>query len=270
MVDPFRGFGRRVRRKAIALLPLLGGAVILLILITCMLNGMRAYLPGDYQQLLDLLTTGDLVAGRALLRNMLAQHGGAQQGIFLIIQVAQVLLAPIPAQLTGLLGGYLFGFWTGLGLTMTGLTIGSTLAIGMGRLLGAGVVRKIIPAQMYAEFERLASESGVWGFVLIFLLPVFPGDSVCFIAGLSRLPMWQLVLASAIGRLPGMALLTYMGATSEQYSMAATVLLAVLVLAGVALWLYSEEVAQWCNTRLGRPAGLGADHHRVSEDQGRT
>jgi uncharacterized membrane protein YdjX (TVP38/TMEM64 family) len=115
------------------------------------------------------------------------------------------------------------------------------------------VVRKIIPAQIYAEFERLASESGVWGFLIIFLLPIFPGDSVCFIAGLSRLPMWQLVLVSAIGRLPGMAVLTYMGAVGEQHSTGASGLLAVMVLLGMVLWLYSEEVTHWFTRYLHRP-----------------
>lgn len=255
MLGLLRGFGQRVRRKATSLLPILGGALILLVVCSFILSWVRVYLPSNYQQVLDLIAAGDLVAGRALLRATLEQYGAAQQGIFLIIQIAQVLLAPIPAQLTGLLGGYLFGFWTGLGLTMVGLTVGSTLAIGMGRLLGVGIVRRIIPAQIVAEYERLASESGVWGFLVIFLLPIFPGDSVCFVAGLSRLPVWQLVLASAVGRLPGMAVLTYMGATSEQHMVGASALLSVLVLLVTLLWLYSEEVTHWFRNCLGRSSG---------------
>lgn len=74
------------------------------------------------------------------------------------------------------------------------------------------------------------------------MLPIFPGDSVCFIAGLTRLPLWRLVLASAVGRLPGMAVLTLVGAQPALPEAAVVALLTVVVLVTASLWLYSDEL----------------------------
>ena len=50
---------------------------------------------------------------------------------------------------------------------------------------------------------------------MIFLLPALPDDAVCFIAGLTRLPLWRLLLVGLAGRLPGMAVLAYVGANLD-------------------------------------------------------
>jgi uncharacterized membrane protein YdjX (TVP38/TMEM64 family) len=52
----------------------------------------------------------------------------------------QVIIAPIPGELTGILGGYLFGEWVGLFYSTIGQTVGSVAAFGVGRWLGAHYV----------------------------------------------------------------------------------------------------------------------------------
>jgi uncharacterized membrane protein YdjX (TVP38/TMEM64 family) len=229
----------------IAIVPIIVGAGVLLLLFTVLIALLQPYLPSEYRRVLELVQQGDLVAGRDSLRAILEAYGGAQYAAFVALQVGQVLFAPIPGQLAGLLGGYMFGFVRGLGLTMLGLTIGSLIAFSLARLLGIGVVRRVVPAAILARFERLVDASSIWDFFLIFLLPLFPDDAICFIAGLTRLPIWQLVLASVFGRLPWMAALTQVGATSQENAPWTIALLTVVVIAGLALWLFSEEVEGW-------------------------
>jgi uncharacterized membrane protein YdjX (TVP38/TMEM64 family) len=245
MVAMLLRFGERVGRKVQSIVPILVGSTVLLLLLSLVLAGVYDYLPADVRQILGLLQAGDLAEVRRLLRSGVDQGGLWQYGAFLALQVLQVVFAPIPSQVTGLLGGYLFGFWAGLALTMLGLTVGSTLAVITGRLLGASLVRRLVPAGMRAQFDRLVGESEVWSFLFIFMLPIFPGDSVCFIAGLTRLPVWQLVLASALGRLPGMAALTLVGAQPAIPGAATAALLTGMVVAAAGLWLYSEELEGW-------------------------
>ena len=47
------------------------------------------------------------------------------------------------------LGGFLFGFWHGLFLTMLGLAIGSFLAIGLSRFLRDYLVQKFVPENIF-------------------------------------------------------------------------------------------------------------------------
>jgi uncharacterized membrane protein YdjX (TVP38/TMEM64 family) len=44
------------------------------------------------------------------------------------------------------------------------------------------------------------------------MLPVFPADVMNFVAGLSSISWKQFLIANTVGRLPGVLLLTYLGA----------------------------------------------------------
>jgi uncharacterized membrane protein YdjX (TVP38/TMEM64 family) len=51
----------------------------------------------------------DLVCDRESLRQLVKSGGWAAPLIFVAIQIGQVLFAPIPGDVTGFLGGYIFG-----------------------------------------------------------------------------------------------------------------------------------------------------------------
>jgi uncharacterized membrane protein YdjX (TVP38/TMEM64 family) len=148
-------------------------------------------------------------------------------------------------------GGWLFGFWHGLLLTMIGLTLGSVIAISLGRLLGKHVVRKFVPAKFVAKFDALVARGGLWNFFLIFLLPVFPDDAACLLAGLTQLPLWKLVGVCLLGRLPGMAVLCYVGDSAGE-STVAKVVFGVAMALSLVVWLYSAEIERWCLKHLRR------------------
>jgi uncharacterized membrane protein YdjX (TVP38/TMEM64 family) len=61
---------------------------------------------------------------------------------FIVLQSLQVVLAPIPGELTGLLGGYLYGPYLGIALSTLGLTLGSIVAFVLARTLGRPFVEK--------------------------------------------------------------------------------------------------------------------------------
>jgi uncharacterized membrane protein YdjX (TVP38/TMEM64 family) len=54
-------------------------------------------------------------------------------------------------------------------------------------------------------------QHGLLTFFFIMLLPALPDDLVCFVAGLTRIPVWQLLVATVVGRLPGMLVLSLLG-----------------------------------------------------------
>ena len=47
---------------------------------------------------------------------------------------------------------------------------------------------------------------------ILFLLPGFPKDYLCFVLGLSRMPFKLFLLICTVGRIPGTLLLTLQGA----------------------------------------------------------
>jgi uncharacterized membrane protein YdjX (TVP38/TMEM64 family) len=64
------------------------------------------------------------------IKDFLERTGPVAPLVFIGLQALQVLVAPIPMQVFGLAGGYIFGAFWGTVYSMIGLTIGSFLASG--------------------------------------------------------------------------------------------------------------------------------------------
>jgi uncharacterized membrane protein YdjX (TVP38/TMEM64 family) len=186
---------------------------------------------------------GDIFRNPDAFRDRLLQKGSAAPLLFLGAQVLQVVFAPVPGQAVALAGGYVFGFLKGWLLTTLGLTLGSLIAMGLGRLLGKKFVRRVVSAKTLSRFDSLTGSSGYMTFFMIFLLPVLPDDAVCFIAGLTKLNLLPLSVVCFLGRAPGMAMLSLLGAgLSTGLTTGIKTLFAVLMVLSVPLWLFSEVI----------------------------
>src|SRR3989441_8265656 len=78
---------------------------------------------------------------KQLMHAMLDRWGVLAPVVFIAIQSLQVIIAPIPGEVTGLLGGFVFGQWLGFVYSTVGLTVGSRRAFWGGRWLGGAVVQ---------------------------------------------------------------------------------------------------------------------------------
>ena len=105
--------------------------------------------------------------------------------IFIGIQISQVVLSPVPGELTGLLGGYLYGAWLSSIYSTIGLTIGSWIAFMLGRILGRSYIQKLISKKLLQKFEFLTTNRGSTVVLNLFLIPGFPKDIMCFLLGIS-------------------------------------------------------------------------------------
>ena len=132
--------------------------------------------------------------------------------LFLIGIVAlQVIVAPIPGQVAGIAGGFLFGTVLGTVYTMLGLIIGSWIAFVLSRYLGQPFVERFVPEKTLTKFDNLVEKGGIITLFMIYVLPVLPDDAICFVAGLTKIKIRTLMLISALGRLPGMIVLSLVG-----------------------------------------------------------
>jgi uncharacterized membrane protein YdjX (TVP38/TMEM64 family) len=138
------------------------------------------------------------------LREWIAGWGPAAPLVFIGVQIVQVVIFAIPGEVTQVAGGYLFGGWMGLLLSVVGISIGSTIAFFLARLLGRPFVDAVIPARQLERVEKfLGSQRTKIVFFLLFLIPGIPKDILCYVAGVSPLRFPFFILASTLGRLPG-------------------------------------------------------------------
>lgn len=147
----------------------------------------------------------------ATLRARILAYGGLAPAIFILIQIAQVLVAPIPGEASGFLGGYLFGALPGFLYSSLGLTIGSALAFGTGRLLSAFLTEHFRHTNVYQRFNHLVSRGDFLIPFILFLLPGFPKDSLSYLLGMSNMPWAAFLLIAGVGRMPGTLMLSLQG-----------------------------------------------------------
>ncbi len=178
-------------------------------------------------------------------RDWLHVKGAAAPWFFVGAQILQVIFAPVPGQAVALAGGFVFGFWKGWALTTAGLALGSAAAMALSRLLGEKFVRRFVPRGVMSRFDSLLTNGGCTSFFMIFLLPALPDDAVCFIAGLTRLKLMPLMLVCLLGRAPGMAVLSLVGAQLHSgLTLGVKILFGALMLLSVPVWLFWEIIEE--------------------------
>lgn len=130
---------------------------------------------------------------------------------FILLQSAQVVAAPIPGEVTGLLGGFLYGPFLGVLLSTIGLTIGSYIAFALARTFGRPFVERFVDKNTMKRFDYLLHHKGAFLVFLLFLIPGFPKDYLCYILGLGHLTTAEFLVIGGTGRLFGTILLTLGG-----------------------------------------------------------
>jgi len=137
-------------------------------------------------------------------RSWISSMGAWAPMVFVLVQAAQVILFFIPGEVPQIAGGYLFGFWLGSLLSLTGIALGSAASFLMARALGLPFLQALFPAQEVEKARRmLDSPRTRIVFFLIFIIPGIPKDILCYAAGLSPLGLRLFLLFSLLGRLPG-------------------------------------------------------------------
>jgi len=172
--------------------------------------------------------------------------GSAAPWVFMLVQVLQVLLAPVPGEATGFIGGYLFGVTKGFLFSSIALSIGSVINFGVGRFLGKRYVRKVIPTKYLARFDMVAKREGALIVFMFFVFPGFPKDYLCLFLGLSALPFKIFLIMTTFGRMPGTFILSLQGAMLFQQNYLilafATAICSGIVLLG---YRYRESFYAW-------------------------
>lgn len=145
------------------------------------------------------------------LRDFILSFGAFSAIVFILIQAAQVVFAPVPGEVTGFVGGYLYGKAVGPLFSMLGLTLGSFFAFEITRIFGTVLVRKVVKQEAMDRFDYFVTHRGLHIAFILFLVPGFPKDSLCYLLGLTHVRRLDFLLMNVFGRLPGTLILNFEG-----------------------------------------------------------
>ena len=153
------------------------------------------------------------------LRLFIISFGHFSAVAFILIQALQVVFAPVPGEITGFVGGLIFGNVWGTIYSTIGLVVGSLAAFGISRSLGMRFVEKVVKKDYIDKFNYFVRHKGVNVSFILFLIPGFPKDSLCYLLGLTHMRVVDFILINVFARLPGTLMLTMQGTAvhTEQY-----------------------------------------------------
>jgi uncharacterized membrane protein YdjX (TVP38/TMEM64 family) len=155
--------------------------------ITCLSVGLLILLIYRYNSHLWTQTVKlwDILLDHYRLKEFIFSFGAYSPLAFILLQIIQVVVAPIPGGAIEFSGGYLFGVWAGMVYSMIGLILGSWIAFSLARIFEKWEFEKFILPKMMKKFDYLIGHEGCILSFLLFLIPGFPKDTLCYILGLA-------------------------------------------------------------------------------------
>lgn len=132
--------------------------------------------------------------------------------IFFIVQFMSVVIAPIPSNISAVVGGMMFGMWGSFFISMLAIISGSIVVFILARKFGRSFTNKFVSHKVSDKYEQvISSKKGELLIMLMFLLPFLPDDIIGFLVGLSKMSLsryftimllarpWEILAASALG-----------------------------------------------------------------------
>jgi uncharacterized membrane protein YdjX (TVP38/TMEM64 family) len=193
-----------------------------------------------------------LFLSRRKLGEFVTSFGPLSVVIFIGLQILQVLIAPIPGEISGFIGGYLYGPVLGTLYSTIGLAIGSWLAFLLARWLGMPFVEKIITPQIVQKYDHFMEHRGIPITFILFLIPGFPKDALSYIIGLSHMRATTFLILCTAGRLVGTIMLSVSGSCARNnQNTAMLAILGISALITLLAWYYHEEILHLARRHKG-------------------
>lgn len=151
--------------------------------------------------------------------------------------VADVLL-PVPSSVVMVGYGSLYGVLIGTLLSLLGSVGAATFGFLLGRRGGVWLAR-FFPGEARQQAERVLGRYSLLAITLTRPVPLL-AETMVVLAGTSQLPLWQVVLASALGSLPASLLYAIAGASAAHTSW--LWMIVVLLISTALMWLIGRLI----------------------------
>ena len=177
------------------------------------------------------------------LKRFILSFGAYSPLAYILLQIIQVIVAPIPGGAVEFLGGYLFGVKAGFLYSMIGLILGSWSAFSLAKIFEKLAVEKFVSPNTRKKFDYLIGHEGAILSFLLFLIPGFPKDALCYILGLTPMHLVAFLIISTIGRIPGTLMACLQGgkAFDHQYK-TFLILLGISALVILVFYIYHDQI----------------------------
>lgn len=122
--------------------------------------------------------------------------------VYVAFVTVEVVVAPIPGLMLYAPGGLIFGPLLGGSLALAGNVSGAGVACALARSLNVGWTRQFLCSERIERIQSALERRGSWLIFLLRLNPLTSSDLVSYAAGLTRIPVWKVMVATGCGMAP--------------------------------------------------------------------
>jgi uncharacterized membrane protein YdjX (TVP38/TMEM64 family) len=184
-----------------------------------------------------------LAADRQALAALMQAYQGWGEAMAFLLLVLQVFFALIPGQALMVVCGYVFGFWKGLLITWTSLVLAGEVAFWLARRYGRPLAMRFVAPETLRRWDSFSFNQSIPFYVVTMLLPLFPNDAMCYIAGLTPMPATRFLAANMLARFIASLALVYLGAFGAAMPVSSWIVIAAGVALFVAIgWLVRKRI----------------------------
>ncbi|MBE7062136.1 MAG: TVP38/TMEM64 family protein [Clostridiales bacterium] len=151
----------------------------------------------------------DRISSVEELQEYLGKSGVWAPICYILLQFLQVTVLPIPSIVSTLAGVALFGPFQAMIYSLIGILSGSILAFFIGRRLGIKAVAWLVGEEKVVVWQKKLKGKDNLFLTAMFILPFFPDDILCFLAGLSLMSVRYFLVMIFIARLLGISATCY-------------------------------------------------------------
>ena len=168
---------------------------------------------------------------------------------FVFLQFLQVTFVPIPSTILTIAGSIIYGPLQGGLLSLSGILLGSVLAFTLGKAFGRKLVTFMVGKETCEKWVKFLSKAR-YTFFFMMLLPMFPDDILCLVAGVTSMSWAFFVITNLVTRPIGIFITSYLGSGEiiPYHGWGLVVWAIILVAAIVLMWLvtkYDKQIEQF-------------------------
>ncbi len=155
------------------------------------------------------------------IRDKLSQFGAWAYVLFFLFQVVVstfVCILPFEDELLVMASVVLFGTVKGFFVASFNMFVTSIIQFVIGRFFCRGLVEKFISKQSVDKYQKYLNVKGEIILPILYAIPLFPHDTLCFLAGMSKMRVWYFAIITFVMRTLEILCVCFLGCGIIDYS----------------------------------------------------
>ena len=188
--------------------------------------------------------------------------GGTGVFIYILIQMLQIVCLPIPASIIAIAGAVIYGPLLASIYCSIGVLLGSYLSYIIGKVFGFRIICWIVGLDNAKKYTKVLNENSIMFLAVAFLLPMFPDDILCLIAGITNINFSSFFIVTTLFRPIGVICMCFFGTGSiipfSGWGIPIWIVLILFILLSV-IFIYKNQnkIEGWMLKTFGKKKKIG-------------